>query len=129
MARPRYSRPTDAELQILAILWQSGGSTVREVHNVLKKIRGSGYNSTLKLMQIMHEKEYVKRDDSRRPQVYHAVLTRNGTHRLLLKDLADRVFGGSTAEMITMLLTLKKATAQQIGEIREQLDAMGKSRG
>jgi len=129
VARPRYSRPTDAELQILAVLWHRGGSTVRELHNELKKLRGSGYNSTLKLVQIMHEKGYVKRDDSRRPQVYFAVLTRHGTHRLLLKDLMDRVFGGTTAEMISHLLALKKATPQQIAELREQLEGMGKSRG
>ena len=102
---------------------------MRELHNELKKLRGSGYNSTLKLVQIMHEKGYVKRDDSRRPQVYFAVLTRHGTHRLLLKDLMDRVFGGTTAEMISHLLALKKATPQQIAELREQLEGMGKSRG
>jgi predicted transcriptional regulator len=129
VARPRLSRPTDAELQILAVLWQRGGSTVRELYNELKKIRGSGYNSVLKLVQIMHDKGYVKRDDSRRPQVYYAVLTRHGTHRLLLKDLMDRVFGGSTGDMITHLLAFKKATPQQLSAIREQLEGAGKSRG
>src|SRR5688572_16749171 len=63
MARPRYARPTDAELQILAVLWRRGGSTVRQVYNELKLIRGSGYNSVLKLMQIMHDKELIRRDD------------------------------------------------------------------
>ena len=129
MARPKYSRPTDAELQILAVLWSARGSTVREVFNVVKKIRGSGYNSTLKLMQIMHDKGYVKRDDSVRPQIYTAVLTKQGTHRLLLKDLMDRVFGGSNAEMIGHLLALKKASPQQLTEIRQQLESAGKGRG
>ena len=126
MARPRLSRPTDAELQILAVIWSRGGSTVRELYNELKKIRGSGYNSVLKLVQIMHDKGYVRRDDTVRPQIYYAVLTKQGTHRLLLKDLMDRVFGGSNAEMIKHLLQLKKATPQQIGEIKAQLE--GKSR-
>ena len=129
MARPRLSRPTDAELQILAVLWQRGGSTVRELYNELKKIRGSGYNSVLKLVQIMHDKGYVKRDDTRRPQVYYAVLTRHGTHRLLLKDLLDRVFNGSNSEMIGHLLALKKATPQQMAELRSQLEGAGKGRG
>src|SRR5215213_4239910 len=92
VARPRLSRPTDAELQILAVIWSRGGSTVRELYNELKKIRGSGYNSVLKLVQIMHDKGYVRRDDTVRPQIYYAVLTKQGTHRLLLKDLMDRVF-------------------------------------
>ena len=129
MARPRLARPTDAELQILAVLWQRGGCTIRELYNEIRKIRGSGYNSTLKLTQIMHDKGYVKRDDSKRPQVYTAVLTRHGTHRLLLKDLMDRVFGGSTTDMISHLLSLKKATPQQLAELRGQLEGKSSSRG
>jgi BlaI family transcriptional regulator, penicillinase repressor len=129
VARPRLSRPTDAELQILAVLWSRGGSTVRELYNELKKIRGSGYNSVLKLVQIMHDKGYVKRDDAVRPQIYYPVLTRHGTHRLLLKDLMDRVFGGSNAEMIGHLLALKKATPQQLAELKAQLEGGGKNRG
>ena len=121
VARPRLSRPTDAELQILAVIWSRGGSTVRELYNELKKIRGSGYNSVLKLVQIMHDKGYVRRDDTVRPQIYYAVLTKQGTHRLLLKDLMDRVFGGSNADMIKHLLQLNKATPQQIAEIKAQL--------
>ena len=113
----------------MAVLWSRGGSTVRELFNELKKIRGSGYNSVLKLVQIMHDKGYVRRDDSVRPQIYYPVLTRHNTHRLLLRDLMDRVFGGSNAEMIGHLLALKKATPQQMAEIRAQLDAAGKGRG
>jgi predicted transcriptional regulator len=121
VARPRLSRPTDAELQILAHLWANGGQTVREVYLTVGKKRGSGYNSTLKLVQIMHDKGYVRRDDTVRPQIYHAVLTKQGTHRLLLKDLMDRVFGGSNAEMIKILMQLKKPTPQQVAEIKTQL--------
>jgi len=76
----------------------------------------------------MHEKGYVKRDDSKRPQVYYAVLTRHGTHKLLLKDLMTRVFGGTTGEMIEQLLAFNKATPQQLTSIREQLGRVGKSR-
>src|ERR1041385_3628487 len=101
-------------------MWARGGCTVRELYNELKKIRGSGYNSVLKLVQIMHDKGYVKRDDSVRPQVYHAVLTRHGTERLLLKDLMERVFGGTSGDMIGHLLALKKVTPQQLSAIRAQ---------
>ena len=99
-----------------------------QLFHEIGKLRGSGYNSTLKLVQIMHAKGYVKRDDSKRPQVYYAVLTRHGTHKLLLKDLMTRVFGGSTGDMIEHLLAFKKATPQQLAKIREQLDRAGKSR-
>ena len=102
---------------------------MRELYNELKKIRGSGYNSVLKLVQIMHAKGYVKRDDSKRPQVYYAVLTRHGTERLLLKDLMDRVFHGTNVDMIGHLLALKKATPQQLTALRSQLEGSGKSRG
>jgi predicted transcriptional regulator len=70
----------------------------------------------------MHAKGYVKRDDSKRPQVYYAVLTRHGTERLLLKDLMDRVFGGTSGDMIGHLLALKKASPQQLAALRSQLD-------
>ena len=103
------------------MLWSRGGQTVRELFNELKAIRGSGYNSVLKLVQIMHDKGYVRRDDAVRPQIYYAVLTKQGTHRLLLKDLMDRVYGGSNADMIKILLQLKKPNAQQAAEIKAQL--------
>ena len=128
MARPRLARPTDAELQILAVFWSRGGQTVRELYNELHPIRGSGYNSVLKLVQIMHDKGYVRRDDTVRPQIYYAVLTKQGTHRLLLKDLMDRVFGGSNADMIKQLLQIKKATPQVAAEIRGHMEMAGKGR-
>ena len=96
VARPRLSRPTDAELQILAVIWSRGGSTVRELYNELKKIRGSGYNSVLKLVQIMHDKGYVRRDETVRPLIFHPTSSEQQTQKLMLKDLLDRAFGGST---------------------------------
>ncbi len=128
VARPRIPRPTDAELQILNVFWTRGGCTVRQIFLEIGKLRGSGYNSTLKLIQIMHAKGYLRRDDSKRPQVYYAVLTKGGTHKLLLKDLMNRVFGGTSGDMIAILLALKKVTPQQLAAIRQQLDKVGKSR-
>ena len=112
MARPRLTRPTDAELQILAVLWRRGAGTVRDIHEELRKLRRSGYNSTLKLVQIMTDKGYVRRDMSRRPQVYSAVLGEQQTKKQLLRDLADRVFGGSVADLIEHASLLKRGSEE-----------------
>jgi predicted transcriptional regulator len=129
VARPRLPRPTDAELQILAVLWESGGATVREIYNVLSPIRGSGYNSVLKLVQIMHDKKYVKRDDSRRPQVYTAAVGEQQTKRLLLKDLLDRVFAGSAEEMVTHIQSLKKGSPREKASSKGGSERVARSRG
>jgi len=108
MARPRYNRPTDAELQIFDVLWSNPkGQTVRQVFNAVKAIRGSGYNATLKLMQIMHEKGLIARDDSVRPQVYKASQSRGAVQRSLVKDLLERVFHGDAGAMRTHLDSLR----------------------
>jgi len=90
MARPRLNRPTDAELQILAILWRQGARTIREIHVELKKLRGSGYNSALKLVQIMHDKGLVNKNATGYPQTFTAAVSRSATERLLVKDLLTR---------------------------------------
>lgn len=110
MARPRYNRPTDAELQTLAVLWKNpGGQTVRQIYIALKDTRGSGYNSVLKIIQIMHAKGIVTRDDSKRPQEYFAgpSYSRISTGRLLVKDLLTRVFDGDADAIRTHLDALK----------------------
>ena len=121
MARPRYARPTDAELQILAVLWRSGGSTVRQVYNELKAIRGSGYNSVLKLIQIMHDKALVTRNDSVRPQVYRAAVTEAATKKLLIHDLVGRVFG-SGGTLVLNTLRSQKLSRTELTQIRGALD-------
>jgi BlaI family transcriptional regulator, penicillinase repressor len=121
MARPKYARPTDAELQILAILWRRGGCTVRQVFNELKLLRGSGYNSSLKLVQIMHEKGYVKRDDSRRPQVYTAVMREAATKKLLIQDLINRVFGSGTT-LVVDTLRAQRLSKTELAQIRGTLN-------
>ncbi len=108
MARPKLNRPTDAELQILNVLWQRAedGCTVREVYLALKKLRGSGYNSALKLIQIMHDKRLVRRDDSQRPQIYFPVEKKHVTQKRMLEDLVRRVYDGNTKMTLEHLATL-----------------------
>ncbi len=123
MARPRYARPTDAELQILAVLWRRGGSTVRETFLELRTVRGSGYNSVLKLMQIMHDKGLVKRDDSRRPQIYSAAWSEQATKQFLIRDLVVRVFDGSSSALVVEAIKAQKVSTSELGRIRSALKA------
>ncbi|HEX8435607.1 BlaI/MecI/CopY family transcriptional regulator [Archangium sp.] len=125
MSEPKPPRPTDAELAILQVLWERGPSTVREVHEVLNKdAAGTGYTTVLKLMQIMTEKGHVERDESQRAHVYRASATQQKTQRQLVTDLLDRAFGGSPAQLAMQALSTKKASAEELAELRKLLDTL-----
>jgi BlaI family penicillinase repressor len=121
-------RPTDAELEILTVLWSRGPSTVRSVHEVLSARRPAQYTTVLKLMQIMLEKRLVTRDDEQRAHVYAASRPRETTQRQLAKDLLDRAFGGSAAEMMMGALAAHKASKEELAEIRRLLDEQEEDR-
>lgn len=121
MARSQ-PRPTDAELAILGVLWARGPSTVREVHEVLADTRDTGYTTTLKLMQIMAEKGLVKRNETARTHVYSAVAGEEQTQQQLVKDLVDRAFGGSAAQLVLRALSAEGATDAEVKEIRKLID-------
>jgi len=127
MARKASRRPTDAELEILDVLWELGPSTVREVHDALAArpgSRGSGYTTVLKHMQIMTEKGLLRRDASVRPQQYVAARSRGQTQRQLLSQLADRAFSCSAGKLVLAALAARKATPDERQAIREALDEM-----
>ncbi|MBN1419507.1 MAG: BlaI/MecI/CopY family transcriptional regulator [Planctomycetes bacterium] len=134
MARKKLPRPTDAELAILRILWERGPSTVREVHEAqndrskrtghadqTERSKETGYTSALKLLQIMLEKGLVDRDESERSHVYRARASEDATQRQLVGDLLDRAFGGSARTLILQALSAKKATPEELAEIRRLL--------
>ena len=121
MARSQ-PRPTDAELAILGVLWARGPSTVRQVHEVLADTRDTGYTTTLKLMQIMAEKGLVKRNETARTHVYTAVAGEEQTQQQLVKDLVDRAFGGSAAQLVLRALSAEGATDAEVREIRKLID-------
>ncbi len=124
MTKQDPRRPTDAELEILGVLWERGPSTVREVFRDLSASREMGYTTVLKLMQIMTDKGSVQRDTSVRPQVYQAVQTQRQTQKRLLGDLLDRAFSGSPGDLVLQALSTKKATPQERKKIRELLDRL-----
>ena len=120
-------RPTDAEIAILAALWRLGPATVREVHEALEHFQGesTGYTTTLKLLQIMHGKGLVTRDDSQRAHIYHPALTKQQTQEQMLGDLSRRVFDGSPAALALQALgTAKRAKPEELAQIRELLDGL-----
>ena len=115
-------RPTDAELAILRVLWQLGPSTVRQVHDVLMRERPTAYTTALKLLQIMTEKGLVRRDEADRTHIYHPRLTEEQTQRQLIRDLMDRAFGGSSSKLVLQALASKRASSDELAEIRRMLE-------
>lgn len=123
-------RPTDAELEILRVLWRLGPCSVRQVHGAIhaERDRTTGATTILKLMQIMHAKGLLTRD-GRRPQVYASRLGEAGTQRQLLRDLLARAFGGSHRDLVLHALADRRASERELAEIEALLDRLEKDRG
>jgi BlaI family penicillinase repressor len=115
-------RPTDGELEILTVLWSRGPSTVRDVHEVIASRKPTQYTTVLKLMQIMAEKGLVKRDSQQRAHVYEAARPCEWTQRQLAGDLLQRAFSGSAARLMQGALTARKASREDLAEMRRLLD-------
>lgn len=115
-------RPTDAELEILTVLWSIGPATVRDVHEVITRRRPAQYSTVLKFMQIMAEKGLVRRDETQRAHVYEASRPREWTQRQLAGDLLNRAFSGSAKALLLGALSAKKATREELAELRKLLD-------
>ena len=118
MARPKTGRPTDLELEILKVLWKYGPSTVREVREVLFAKRPMPYTTVLKMLQIMTEKGVVTRDKRARAHIYHPKETRKAVVGRLTGDLLNRVFDGSTPQLVLHALEQKRAKPEDLAEIR-----------
>ena len=122
MSNTKTIRPTESELEILQTLWAKGLATVREVHEDLAKTKDVGYTTTLKLMQIMHEKGLVKRDDSMRTHVYQAAVNKENTQKHLLSKMIDSLFGGSSTQLVIQALGENKASPEELEKIQALLD-------
>lgn len=120
MARKPATKPTPAEVEILGILFDRGPSTVREVHERLGADRSVGYTGVLKLLQNMHAKGLVRRDQNGQAHVYEAREPAR-MKRQLLGDLVSRVFAGSASQLVLHLLEDEKASPEEIEEIRQML--------
>jgi BlaI family penicillinase repressor len=124
MPKRELPRPTDAELEILKVLWRRGPSTVREVFDVLNVSKRAGYTTVLKLMQIMAEKGLATRDESARAHLYAPALEEGETQRRLVGDLLRKAFDGSARDLVLHALSAERASAEELSEIRRMLDEL-----
>ena len=117
-------KPTGAELELLGVLWERGPSTVREVHESSGGTKGTGYTTTLKILQKMADKGLVERDESKRSHVYRAAGRPEVTQRRLGGELMERAFGGSPAKLMVQALSDDRATPEELAEMRRLLDEL-----
>jgi predicted transcriptional regulator len=117
--------PTEAELEILNVLWATGPATVREVHNALSS-KGTGYTTVLKQMQVMAEKGLLSRSERFRSHVYEARAAKHHTQRRLARNLLHRAFDGSANSLVLGALSAQKVSPAELREIRKTLDEFEK---
>lgn len=115
-------KPTEAELEILTVLWSIGPATVREVYDVLIRRRPMQYSTVLKFMQIMVGKGLAQRDQSQRAHIYKSSRSREWTQRQLAGDLLERAFGGSAKALMVGALSSRKTTKKELTALRKLLD-------
>jgi BlaI family transcriptional regulator, penicillinase repressor len=121
-------RPTDAELEILTVLWSIGPATVRDVYNVINRRRSAQYSTVLKFMQIMAEKGLVRRNQDQRAHIYEAAKPREWTQQQLAGHLLERAFSGSAHALLIGALSARKATKKELDGMRRLLDGYRKER-
>lgn len=126
MATEIEIKPTESELEILQILWEKKRCTVREVHEVLTQNKEAGYTTTLKLMQIMHEKGLVARDTSSKTHVYTPLVNQQRTQQHLVSRMINNVFNGSASRMVMQALGNHKASKEELDAIKQYLDDLSK---
>jgi BlaI family transcriptional regulator, penicillinase repressor len=115
-------RPTDAELEILTVLWSRGATTVREVHETIATRKPTQYTTVLKTLQIMAEKGLVRRDEKQRAHIYEAARPQEWTQQQLAGDLLQRAFNGSARSLMVGALSARKASKAELAELRRLLD-------
>jgi len=121
-APPSVPRPTEAELELLRILWQTQPATVREIYDKLNQDRVSGYTTVLKLLQIMTAKGLVVRDEANRAHVYRAAISQDAMQSKIIKDLSVRLFSGSAAQLALHALAMEPASQNELDEIRALIE-------
>ncbi|MDN3205291.1 BlaI/MecI/CopY family transcriptional regulator [Algoriphagus sediminis] len=118
------TKPTESELEILSILWEMKEASVRQVHEKLALSKETGYTTTLKIMQIMHAKGLVSRDESSRSHIYSPATNKKETQSSLLKNLMNTAFGGSAQHLVMQALGQEKPSKEELDEIRAFLDQL-----
>jgi predicted transcriptional regulator len=117
----KQNKPTQAELEILSVIWELEAATVREVYERLNAAKPTGYTTVLKLLQLMDEKGLVERDRANRAHVYRAKVKQNETGKQMLGDVLQKVFGGSALKLVQQVLETETTTAEDLKEIRRMI--------
>lgn len=120
-------KPTESELEILNILWAKGSQTVREIHEELEKNKTAGYTTTLKLMQIMHEKKMLSRDSTSKTHIYTAAISQEHIQGQIVQRVINTAFNGSAMQLVMQALGNNKTSQDELEQIREYLEQMEKN--
>jgi BlaI family penicillinase repressor len=120
-------KPTESELEILQIIWEKGQGSVRDVHEVLEKTKNAGYTTTLKLMQIMHDKGLVERDTTAKTHLYKALITREQAQHTAVNKILSTVFNGSYSQLVMQVLSNQTASREELDMIKEYLNKLEKN--
>ena len=124
MAKIPPTKPTDAELEILQVIWIHGPAPVRFVNDELNRKKKVGYTTTLKLMQIMTEKGLLRRTEKGRKHIYKAVLKEKETKNLLLDKFVQTAFGGSAIDLVMQALGNHKTTPDELAELKALIHSL-----
>ena len=122
MAKKQLPKPTEAELEILQIIWGLGPSTVKSVNQIIRKTKEVGYTTTLKLMQIMFDKGLVNRIRDGKTHIYDSVISQEKTQRQLLDKFVEAAYQGSAMNLVMQLLGNRKSSKKELDQIRDYLD-------
>lgn len=128
MSKKQLPKPTDSELEILQILWQNGPSTVKVVNEKLNEKKETGYTTTLKLLQIMFEKELVIRNEEERSHVYSAAIEESDIQKALVDKLLESAFSGSAAKLVMQALGNSKTSKEELDQIKSYLTEIEKGK-
>lgn len=126
VARPASKHPTELELEILKVLWDAGPLSGRQIRDRLATVRELTYTSVMTVLGIMEEKRYVTRKRVGGNYVYSARLSREAASGRMLRDLVDRVFGGSAATAMLNLLEASDVDADELRQLRELIQRKAK---
>src|ERR1700748_2440614 len=111
-------KPTESEMEILQIIWEKGQCSVRDVHEVLEQTKNAGYTTTLKLMQIMHDKGLVERDTTAKTHLYKALITREQAQNTAVNKILSTVFNGSSSQLIMQVLSNNPSSKEELDMIK-----------
>jgi BlaI family penicillinase repressor len=117
-----FQQPTDSELEILSIMWENGPSTVRFVNDKLNKKRKVGYTTTLKIMQIMHDKKLLIRNEEGRSHIYSTQIEESAIQNRLIDKILDSAFKGSASSLIMQTLGNHKTSKKELEEIKKLIN-------